>query len=121
LYKENILVQKNHESILANYEERIKLNKNIGDKQNSTLIDKVHKAMWLYKSPNRSSLLEYISKNAVDMESSFWRVLSSLCEILPSEVDDYIQANGLLTNRESLIKESQTLNNIVTQQGQLEF
>jgi putative DNA methylase len=121
LYKENILVQKNHESILANYEERINLNKNIGDKPNSTLIDKVHKAMWLYKSPNRSTLLNYISKNAVEMDSSFWRVLSSLCEILPSDIDDYIQANGLLTNRESLIKESQTLNNIVTQQGQLEF
>jgi adenine-specific DNA methylase len=121
LYKENILIQKNNESTLAGFSERVSLNKNIGEKQSSTIIDIVHKAIWLYKGTSRNLLLEFISKVADSPESSFWRVLTSLCEILPNGTDDYTQSIGLLTNKESLIKESRTLKNNITEQGQLEF
>ena len=121
LYKENILLLNNNESTLANYSERVAINKNIGERSNSSIIDIVHKAMWLYKGTSRNLLLEFISKVADSPESSFWRVLTSLCEILPNGTDDYSQANGLLSNKDSLIKESRLIINNINQQGQLEF
>lgn len=121
LYRENILLHQTNESTLASFSERIQLNKNLGEKTSSTLIDVVHKGMWLYKGTSRNSLLEFISKVASSPESNFWRVLTSLCEILPNGTEDYIQASGLLINKESLIKESANLNNTINQQGQLEF
>lgn len=121
LYKENILIQSQNQSTLANFQERNLLIRNLGEKTNSTLIDQVQKAMWLYKGTSRNLLLEFINKVAISTESNFWRVITSICEILPNGTEDYIQAIGLLTNKESLIKESQNLNKNITEQGQLEF
>lgn len=121
LYRDNILIQSQSDVCLATYQERNQLNKNLGEKETSNLIDKVHKAMWLFKGTSRISLLEYISKYANTNENNFWRVLTSLCEILPNGCDDYHQAFGLLSNKESLIKESSNLNQNINQQGQLEF
>jgi adenine-specific DNA methylase len=120
LYKENILILNQNKSSLASYIDRINLNKNLGEKNTSTLIDQAHKAMWYFKG-TRHKLLEYISKNAENSDSNFWRVITALCEVLPAGSDDYQQAFGLLTNKESLIKESKEINNITTEQGQLEF
>jgi len=121
LYREHILILNQSQSTLANFIERNNLSRHLGERDNSFLIDKVHRAMQLFKGPSRTSLLEYISKYASIPESSFWRVVTSLCEVLPNETDDYIQAIGLLTNKDSLIKESANLNQKINQQGQLEF
>ena len=100
---------------------QLKENKNIGDRVNNFLIDEVHKAMALYKGNNRNALLVYINKIAVQPESNFWRVLTSLCEILPSGSEDHKQALGLLTNKDSLIRESKQNIQPSTIQATLEF
>ena len=64
--------------------------------------------MHLYQGSNRGNLLEYIHRVASNSDSSFWRVLTSLCEILPGGSEDHKQATGLIANKESLIRESAT-------------
>ena len=104
---------------LGIFEERLKENKNIGDKANNYLIDEVHRAMALYKGTNRTSLLQYIGKVAAQPESSFWRVITSLCEVLPKDSEDHKQAIGLLTYKDSLIRESKTIQTAATSQTNL--
>ena len=108
LFDQHILIKNGNKQTLGTFEQRIKANKNLGEKQNSFLIDQVHRAMSLYKGSNRNALLQYISKVASQPENSFWRVLTSICEVLPSGSDDQKQALGLLTNKESLIRESKS-------------
>ena len=45
--------------------------------------------MALYAGTNRNALLEYITKVAASPENSFWRVVTSLCEVLPQGSDDF--------------------------------
>ena len=52
-------------------------------------------------------MLEFIGKVATAPESSFWRVLTSLDELLPKGADDQKQVSGLLENKDNLIRESQ--------------
>jgi len=106
LFAEHILIKNGNKQTLGTFEDRIHANKNLGDRSINFLIDEVHRAMYLYKSNNRGSLLSYISKSASSPQGSFWRVIASLCEVLPSGCEDYKQAFGLLTNKDSLIRES---------------
>ncbi len=62
--------------------------------------------MALYKGSDREALLAYISKVASTAESGVWRVLTSLAELLPAGSDDHKQATGLLSNKDSLMRES---------------
>jgi len=75
--------------------------------------------MALYKGANRNTLLQYIGKVAASPENSFWRVVTSLCEVLPTGSEDHKQALGLLTNKDSLIRESKTVQAIVSEQSKL--
>lgn len=109
LFTDHILIKKLNKQALGGYSERLAASKNLGDKANSHLIDQVHRAMYLYKGSNRGILLEYMHRVASNPDSSFWRVLTSLCEILPGGGDDHKQASGLITNKESLIRESQAV------------
>ncbi|MBB1285248.1 DUF1156 domain-containing protein [Flavisolibacter sp. BT320] len=108
LFTEHILIKNGNKQTLGTAEERLKLNKNLGEKPDSFLIDQVHKAMLLFQGTKRNLLLQYIAKKAASPESSFWRVLTSLAEILPAGSDEHKAAIGLLTNKESLIRESKT-------------
>jgi len=122
LFNEHILIKKNgNHQTLGSFEERISINKNLGDKTNSFLIDQVHRAMSLFKGKNRNALLVYINKIAAQPESNFWRVLTSLCEILTSGSEDHKQALGLLTNKDSLIRESKQSAQPSSEQATLEF
>lgn len=106
IYKEHILLQDKDKVTLASYSERNQLVKHLGERNINFLIDQAHRAMALYKKGNRTTLLQYIDKVGSQTENSFWRVLTSLKEILPTGSDDHIQASGLLTNKDSLIRES---------------
>jgi hypothetical protein len=119
LFAHNLFVKKGNKQELAGYKERLVLNHRIGEGSNSFIIDFAHKAMALYEGANRNALLEYISKVAASPDNSFWRVLTSLCEILPQGSDDYKQASGLLLNKDSLIRESKSLLQSAGEQGQL--
>ncbi|MBK8920117.1 MAG: hypothetical protein IPM81_01175 [Saprospirales bacterium] len=47
----------------------------------------------------------------------FWRVLTSLCEILPAGSEDIKQAQGLLVNKDSLLRESREVESARPEQG----
>lgn len=121
LFTENILIKNGNKQTLGTFEQRIQANKNLGDRATSFLIDQVHRAMALYKGSNRSALLNYIAKVAAQPESSFWRVVTSLCEVLPAGSEDHKQAFGLLTNKDSLIRESKTVQSPEKHQLNMEF
>jgi putative DNA methylase len=109
LFSKSILIRNGNKQTLAGFEERLTLNPNLGERGDLLLIDKVHRAMALYKGTNRNSLLSYLAEAAPSAENSFWRVVTSLCEVLPAGSDDSKQANGLLANKESLLRDARTL------------
>jgi len=119
LFAHNLFIKKGNKQELAGYTERLKLNHRIGEGSHSFIIDFVHKAMVLYEGANRNALLAYIAKVAATPDNSFWRVVTSLCEILPQGSDDYKQASGLLLNKDSLIRESKNIQQSTGAQGQL--
>jgi putative DNA methylase len=119
LFSEHLLIKNGNKQTLATFEERIAANKNTGDRANNFLIDLVHRAMALYKGNNRNALLHYIAKVAAQPENSFWRVITSLCEVLPAGSEDQKQALGLLTNKDSLIRESKQIQGQQTEQTKL--
>ncbi len=121
LFKENILIQNKNKQTLATAEERNSLKPNLGERVNSTLIDQVHKAMILYKGTNRGELLRYINDKANSPDGSFWRVVTSLDELLPKGTEDQKLTRGLLTNKDSLIRESNEAQKNVVEQGKLEL
>ena len=121
LFKENILIQNKNKQTLATFAERNKLKPNLGARADSFLIDQVHKAMDLYKGTNRIALLNFIKEKASAPDGSFWRVVTSLDELLPKECDDQKMTKGLITNKESLIRESNEIQKTIVQQGTLEL
>lgn len=116
LFTNHIFVKNGNKQTLANYTERIAATRNLGMNPQSPLIDKAHYAMSLYKGGNRPALLRYIAEHAASLESNFWRVLTSLDELLPKGFDDQKQVAGLLENKDNLIRESQASQANVTQQ-----
>lgn len=119
LFTEHILIKNGNKQTLGGFQERICANKNLGEKSNSFLIDQVHRGMALFKGNNRGALLQYIAKIAAQPESSFWRVLTSICELLPNGCEDHKQAIGLLANKDSLIRESKTVQPVTYEQVNL--
>lgn len=121
LFAQHILIKNGNKQTLGAYEDRLGHNKKLGEDRGSFLIDQVHRAMALYKGANRGALLGYIADKAASPENSFWRVVTSLCEVLPPSSDDHKQATGLLTNKDSLIRESKLHLDSKGTQTKLEF
>ncbi|AXE16694.1 DUF1156 domain-containing protein [Runella rosea] len=119
LFTEHLLIKKGNKQTLGNYQERIAINKRLGENKTDTLIDQVHRAMHLYAGANRSPLLAHIAAVADSPESAFWRVVTSLLELLPAGCNDHKQATGLLSNRDSLIRESKQASENKVIQGNL--
>ena len=107
LFDAHIFIKNGNKQTLADYITRNEKKKHLGETADASLIDKVHKAMWLYKSGNRHNLLDFISKAVAQLDSAFWRVLTSLDELLTKGTDEQKQVSGLLENKENLIRESQ--------------
>ncbi len=106
LFTSHILIKHGNKQTLGDATERLKISPHLGQQSDSPLIDQVHRAMALYKGSDREALLAYISKVASTAESGVWRVLTSLAELLPAGSDDHKQATGLLSNKDSLMRES---------------
>ncbi len=109
LFKEQVLIKNGNKQTLGNFKERNRLIKNLGERTHNLLIDEVHKGMALYTGTNRQALLNYLAQSAGNTDSNFWRVLTSLCEVLPQGSEDYKVATGLLSNKESLIREAKEI------------
>lgn len=119
LFTHDIFIKNGNKQSLADFTHRNTTNKRLGENANSSLIDQVHRAMWLYKGATRRALLEFIGRVASSPDASFWRVLTSLDELLPKGMEDQTQVAGLLTNKDSLIRESQTIGEGTAEQGGL--
>ncbi len=109
LFSTGILLKNGNKQTLAGFHDRIDANHHLGERPDSLLIDKVHRAMALYKGTSRNALLQYLAEMALNADNSFWRVITSLCEVLPAGSDDYKQAQGLLANKESLLRDAKAL------------
>lgn len=121
LMRHHLLITQGNKQTLATFGERMAENKNLGLSGNSFAIDQAHRLMHLYKSPNRGELLQYIGKMAPTQEHPLWRVLVSLSEVLPSDVDDHKQAAGLLADRDSLVREAGKVQGAAAAQGKLDL
>lgn len=121
LFKEHILIKNGNKQHLGSMKERIDLSSRLGESKNSSIIDQTHKLMHLYSKPNRNNLLNHIESNSFGAESPVWRVLTSLVELLPKDIDDYKFSIGLLTHKEQLIREAKSSNTPKPEQGKLTF
>lgn len=121
LFQDNILIKNGSKQTLADFKTRNLKNKNLGLSSDNNLIDKVHKVMLLYSGSNRNSLLNYVKKVALNPDDSFWRVITSLCEVLPKGSDDYNIALKLNNDKDILIKESKQIADADIEQGKLEI
>ena len=117
LFTHDIFIKNGNKQSLADAVHRSEKIKRLGESADASLIDQVHKAMSLYKGANRRALLDYIGKVAASTDSTFWRVLTSLDELLPKGIDDQKQVAGLLENKDNLIRESGQTRETTEQQG----
>ena len=106
LFAKHILIKHANKQVLATMADRIALDAHLGNRKDSYLIDKVHRAMFLFLGANRKSLLDYIAEEGSEPEGSFWRVINSLYEVLPNDISDYKCIVGLIGNKDSLIRDS---------------
>jgi len=117
----HILVREGNKQTLASCNERVNQNNRLGEQKSSFTLDKVHKAMALFKGGNRSVLVNYIGEHGANAQNSFWRVLNSLVEILPAGSADHKQAAGLLANKDSLIRETKSVQKVAASQLDLDL
>jgi len=115
LNSKNILLKNGNRESLAGFSDRIIKNKALGDYDDDIAIDKAHKVMHLYSGSKRENLLFYLAKHGYSNESSLWRVLNSLMEIIPPGTEDHKQISGLIANKESLIRDAKAI-----KEGELE-
>jgi putative DNA methylase len=121
LFKEHILIKNGNKQHLGTLKERIIFNSKLGEGRNSTIIDITHKLMSLYGSNNRNNLLKFIKLNSIESDNPIWRVLTSLSELLPKDMEDHKLAIGLLTNKDQLIREAKSSFTPKPEQSQLTF
>jgi putative DNA methylase len=121
LFKDHILIKNGNKQHLGSLKERINLNSRLGESRSNTIIDITHKLMAFYGSNNRNNLLKFIEHNSIDSDSPVWRVLTSLSELLPKDMEDHKLAVGLLTNKDQLIREAKSSTTPKPEQSQLTF
>ncbi|MBS1794109.1 MAG: DUF1156 domain-containing protein [Acidobacteria bacterium] len=119
LFDHFIFEKNGNKQSLADFNYRNKKIKRLGENYDSSLIDQVHRAMWLYKGANRRAMLDFIGAKAASPDASFWRVLTSLDELLPKGMDDHKQVVGLLAAKDNLIRESQLPREAAPEQKEL--
>lgn len=107
LFSHHLLVGSGNKQTLATYQQRIHEDKQIGlrDDREQPVIDRAHRAMYLYAKGDRSALVTYLQSHVATAEDAAWRVLTVLEELLKG-TDDHKQASGLLVNKDSLLREA---------------
>ena len=121
LFREHILLKNGNKQALGNFEARMAANKKLGEAGGAFLIDQVHRALHLYRGAHRGELLRYLARVAAQPADTFWRVLTVLCEVLPAGSEDIKQAQGLLVNKDNLLRESREADKAKPEQGRLEL
>jgi len=121
LFSDHILIKNKNKQALGGYRIRNEKSKSLGEKATSHLIDQVHHAMLLFDGKNRNALLTYLSRTAQNPDGSFWRVITSLVEVLPTGSDDHKAALELLSNKDNLLRESRDITKGASEQTKLEL
>ena len=121
LFTSHLLIKNGNKQTLATYQERNEKSPHLGEKADSYLIDQVHKGMALYKGTDRKALLNFINEKASSPASNFWRVVTAIDELLPKDSEDQILTKGLITNKDSLIRESKETKKETVEQSKLEL
>lgn len=103
VFDRKLLIRNGNKQHLASYTERTDGENKFGTTPSDPLIDQVHCAMAIWKSGNREKMLRHIQTVGSDANNSFWRVLTSLKELLP-EGDDRTQVMELIANSADLIQ-----------------
>ena len=121
LFRAHILLKNGNKQALGAYDARLAADKKLGEGEGAILIDQVHRALYLYRGADRGALLRYLAASAAQPTDPFWRVLTALCEVLPAGSDDLKQAQGLLSNKDSLLRESREAEKRAPEQGRLDL
>lgn len=120
IFAKKLLIRNGKSQHLASAEEHIGGNQLAGMNPGDILIEQVHRAILLYRTENRSGLLNQLKRiNAEEITAPFWRLLASLKELLPAN-DDLKQVQGLLANGEDLRQSCKNYDETV-EQAQLSF
>lgn len=121
LIAKHLFISVGNKFTLATSAQRIAADANLGKRTNGPLIDGVHRAMQAYKGGNRGQLLKAIGECGPDAEHPFWRVLTSLAEVLPSGSEDLSLAKDLLANKDNLLREARQVGQPSATQTQMGF
>lgn len=104
-----LLLQNGNRQTLATGIDRTFTGRSIGQSPDSPMIDNLHQAMFRWAGTDRRSLVQYIGQVASTPEAPFWRVLASLFELLPRGTADHRAAEGLLSGKDSLLREARAM------------
>jgi len=125
IYNDHIILKTKDKSVLGNMQMRITENNSLGMRVHSNDIDVAHRLMYFFDPAHatRSELLDYIADKAPVSESSVWRVINSLAEILPKSttIKDQELAVGLLSNQDNLLREAKNREEASGKQAKLGF
>jgi adenine-specific DNA methylase len=121
LHRNHVFETSGNKESLSGYKARCIANQKLGTQADSYMIDKIHKAMSLYQLGNRQNLVEYLGQVAPSLDAAFWRVCTAVAEVLPPGCDDHKQLSGLMSNKESLIRDAQRSKQEKPEQGKFEL
>jgi putative DNA methylase len=117
LIAKHLFISEGNKLTLATSAQRMAADASLGKRANNPLIDGAHRAMQAYKGGNRGHLLKAVGECGPDGDHPFWRVLTSLAEVLPSGSEDLSLAKDLLVNKDNLLREARQPSPTQTQMG----
>lgn len=117
----HLFIEDGNKLTLATSAQRAAADGNLGKRKDSPLIDGVHRAMQAYKGGNRANLLKAISECGPDGDHPFWRVLTSLIEVLPPDSEDRKLTKELVAIKDNLLHDARQVGQPAATQTQIGF
>lgn len=101
IHQQKLLVLEGKKLHLAMSDEHIGQSSVEGTRQTDSPITQAHRAIILWRQQDRIRILRFVRDIAPEKESTLWRLLATLKELLPAG-DELKQVQGLLQNSEDL-------------------
>ncbi|MBP3193471.1 DUF1156 domain-containing protein [Natronogracilivirgula saccharolytica] len=121
LEQHHILQKSGNSQQLMPLEDRIQYNPKLGTNKSEWMLNHIHRAMYLFNKGNRDMLISHLHTIGATNGSSFWRVLTSLSEVLPGGTDDFKAASELMANQKNLVREALNYQARQGEQSQLDL
>lgn len=122
IYNNYLLIKQGEKAVLATMAERLQQAQSIGQKNNSSHLDRAHRIMYYYQdAASRKDLLQYIAQHASHTEAPVWRVINAIAELMPASKQHQDQkiAAEIMTQQEALIKQSRTRQEALGEQASM--